>query len=165
MKDQKLKLHKFHDKCIGLAKKFVRLVNIWFNKFLHESEKMCLLFLFKTEWTFWLTQYFFWSGILIARSWNSLLLQKSCLLCGSSLRCLHRPTADLPFTCGHLHVNVRTWPPGFWAHCSGQRLVGSCRICSSFMLLIPAFGPSGLGLLCYEFFNPILSTCFFLRLD
>ena len=49
MKDQRLKLHKFHDKCIGLAKKFVRLVNIWFNKFLHESEKMCLLFLFKTE--------------------------------------------------------------------------------------------------------------------
>ena len=47
MKDRKLKLHIFHDKCIGLAKKFVRLVSIWFNKFLHENEKGVFYFYLK----------------------------------------------------------------------------------------------------------------------
>ena len=41
---------------IGLAKKFIQLMNTLFGKVLGENEK-CLLFLFKTEWTFWPIQY------------------------------------------------------------------------------------------------------------
>ena len=40
---------------IGLARKFVVLVNPMFNTILGENEK-CLLFLLKTERTFWPTQ-------------------------------------------------------------------------------------------------------------
>ena len=49
--------------CIGLAKKFIRLMNMLFDKVLGENEK-CLLFLLKTEETFWPTQYLPIKGIL-----------------------------------------------------------------------------------------------------
>ena len=52
MKDRKLKLHQFHDKCVGLAKKFVRLVNILLNKFLHENEKCVFYFYLKLNEVF-----------------------------------------------------------------------------------------------------------------
>ena len=42
--------------CTGLAKKFVWLMNMLFNKVHCENEK-CLLFLPKTKQTFWPTQY------------------------------------------------------------------------------------------------------------
>ena len=42
---------------IGLTKKFVRLVNILFNKVLGKNKKR-VLFLLKIEWTFWQTWYY-----------------------------------------------------------------------------------------------------------
>ena len=59
--------------CIGLAKKFVRLVNTLFNTVLGENEK-CLLFLLKTKWAFWPTQYMVWGFIVCSFLQNPIVL-------------------------------------------------------------------------------------------
>ena len=54
-KIEKVRISKKSLRSIGLAKKFVWLVHMLFNKVLHENERY-VLFLLKTEQTFWPTQ-------------------------------------------------------------------------------------------------------------